>query len=340
MVPVTIEVADVATGLAGLEPDPELVRPMRVAGAARLRRLRTMRRRADAAGHDRRPQVVLGDEPARLGRTMVRALSAGGAQRRERRMPRLLLGEAASLVGPCEITLQRAPGQHVLVAGGDEVGRAGVEVAAVVSTLACHGDGAEVRLVDGGSPDLGLAEAISSLSGVAPVQGARGPAIAELVRTTRRDTERRLATRSYGEPPILVVVHDGDALDDAVRADLAVVARIGAEVGVHLVLGVGRLAGDAAGTAPEAPEAFAHRVLLGAPKAVLVPLADELGLASAIEGCTPPWGVAVDDERGRVRSFRPFGLPSVEAITELGALTQQAPGGRSRPADDTVSLAG
>ena len=33
--------------------------------------------------------------------------------------------------------------------GGDEVARAGVEVAALVSTLACHGDGAEVRLVDG-----------------------------------------------------------------------------------------------------------------------------------------------------------------------------------------------
>ncbi len=337
MVPVTVEVADVATVLAGIEPDPELVRPMRVAGAARLRRLRTMRRRADAAGHERRPQVVLGDEPARLGRTMVRALSAGGDQRRERRMPRLLLGEAASLVGPCEITLQRAPGQHVLVTGGDEVARAGVAVAALLSSLACHGDGVEVRLVDGGSPDLGLAEAIGGLTGVAPVAGARGAAVADLVRATRRDAERRLATRAYGEEPLLVVVHDADRLDDAVRADLAVVARIGAEVGVHLVLAVATLDGD---PLEGALEAFGHRAVLGAPRTVLAPLAAELGLGPAVDGCTPPWGVVVDEARGRVASFRPFGLPSVEAISELAELTQRAAGGMARPVDDTVSLAG
>ncbi|MFN8041312.1 MAG: hypothetical protein U0Q07_19000, partial [Acidimicrobiales bacterium] len=337
MVPVTVEVADVASGPGGIEADPELVRPMRVAGAARLRRLRTMRRRADAAGHERCPQVVLGDEPARLGRSMVRALSAGGDQRRERRMPRLVLGEAASLVGPCEITLQRAQGQHVLVAGGDEVARAGVAVAALLSTLACHGDGAEVRVVDGGSPDLGLAEAVEGLAGTAPAVGARGTAVAELVRATRRDAERRLATRAYSEQPLLVAVHDADRLDDAVRADLAVVARIGAEVGVHLVLGVATLEGD---PLSGAVEACTHRVVLGAPKATLAPLAAALELGPAIEGCTPPWGLVVDDARGRVRSFRPFGLPSVEAITELAELTQRTAGGMARPVDDAVSLAG
>jgi hypothetical protein len=317
MLPTMVEVTDLVATPGGPSLEPDLVQPMRVAGSARARRLQQMRRRADTAGDRRRPQIVLGDEPARLTEPAVSALAAGGARRRERRMPRLLLGESASLVGPCEITLQRAPAQHVVVGGGDEVARAGVAMAAVVSTVACHGDGAEVRVVDLCAPDVGFGEAIDGLGELAPVSLWRGAAVAEAVRGARREAEKRQATRCYGDGPLLVVVNGADRLAADLAADLAVVARAGGEVGVHLVVTTADVTADVVTGLLGSVD---HRVVLGGLPAATRAVADALGAGDTAAATRSPWAVALDHTRARLEGFRPYGLPSVEAVARLGAL--------------------
>ncbi len=335
MLPTTVEVAAPVEVPGAPAAELSVVRPMRAAGPARRRRLREMRRRADAAGHDRRPQVERGDEPAQLRSDDLARLAAGGERRRDRRMPRLLLGASAALTGPCEVTLQRRPGQHVLLAGGDAVVRAGLEMAAVLSTLACHGDTAEVRIVDLAPPDVGFGEAAIELATHDAVTVARTAAVADLVRRTRRDTEKRLATRAYGEPPLLVVVHDAHALDDVSMADLTVVARTGAEVGVHLVAGVADLAVEPVAALAALMD---HRVVVGGPPSATLALAVALDAGDDAATTTPPWAVAVDQDRARVTPFRPYGLPSVEVVGSLGAAARRGAGSSSGAA--AVSLAG
>jgi S-DNA-T family DNA segregation ATPase FtsK/SpoIIIE len=304
--------------------------------------LRDLRRRADGEGHaHRRPQVHEGRAPARLEDSAIRRLVVGGENRSARLRPRLWLGEPAALGGAIEVTLRREPGANLLMVGREERYGQGLLVAALASAALVHGQGLDARVLDLMPLEAGFGEAVGALGRSVPVTLARRRNLDAAYRSVLDEIDGRSARQDFTAPPVLVVVnglgagpvaaleagrlHGGAATatpEDVTRPGLDQVAalerivREGPEVGVHALVWTDRLSSLGMHVSRATMREFALRV------AMQMPAEDSALLIDSAQASTLDANEALlyDEDAGRLTTFRPYQLPPVELVAELGAM--------------------
>ena len=304
--------------------------------------LRDLRRRADAAGFDRTPQIFESVAPARLeDSTILSQLAAPARTQQSRRQPRLWLGEPVAMGGPVEVTLRREPGANLLLVGRDERLVHGMLTAALTSIVLGHGADLDVLILDFMPLETGLTEVARALGREhGRVRVARGHQLVEVLGRVRDEIERRSLARDYNAAPLLFVLNglgrasELDAFEsrqsnrsddefDAV-AVLEGILRDGPEVGASSIL----CADSAVTLAQRITRATLRccglRVALHQP-------ADESSLvveSTSASTLGPNQGLLYDEAAGRLTKFRPYALPTVDTMVKLA---------RSMPRDLTLS---
>jgi DNA segregation ATPase FtsK/SpoIIIE, S-DNA-T family len=325
--------------------------------------LRDLRRRADTEGHaHRRPQVHEGGAPARLEDSAIRRLVAGGENRPARLRPRLWLGEPAALGSAVEVTLRREPGANLLVVGREERFGSGLLAAALASAALVHGQGLDARVLDLMPLESGFGEAAAALGRSVPVTLARRRNLDGAYRAVLAEIDDRVARQDFTAPPVLVVVnglgagpvaaleagrlHGAAATatpDDVTHPGLDPVAalerivREGPEVGVHALVWTDRLSSLGMHVSRATMREFALRVVMQMPaedSALLIDSAQAAALG-------PNEALLYDEDAGRLTTVRPYQLPPVELMAELGAMAATTGThdliGR-RPSEQSVSV--
>lgn len=304
--------------------------------------LRDLRRRADAAGFDRTPQIFESVAPARLeDSSILSQLAAPARTQQSRRQPRLWLGEPVAMGGPVEVTLRREPGANLLLVGRDERLIHGMLTAALTSIVLGHGADLDVLILDFMPLETGLTEVARALGREhGRVRVARGHQLVEVLRRVRDEIERRSLARDYNAAPLLFVLNGlgraseldafesrqaarGDDEFDAV-AVLEGILRDGPEVGASSIL----CADSAVTLAQRITRATLRccglRVALQQP-------ADESSLvveSTSASTLGVNQGLLYDEAAGRLTKFRPYALPTVDTMVKLA---------RSMPRDLTLT---
>jgi hypothetical protein len=304
--------------------------------------LRDLRRRADAAGFDRTPQIFESVAPARLeDSSILSQLAAPARTQQSRRQPRLWLGEPVAMGGPVEVTLRREPGANLLLVGRDERLVHGMLTAALTSIVLGHGADLDVLILDFMPLETGLTEVARALGREhGRVRVARGHQLVEVLRRVRDEIERRSLARDYNAAPLLFVLNGlgraseldafesrqstrGDDEFDAV-AVLEGILRDGPEVGASSIL----CADSAVTLAQRITRATLRccglRVALQQP-------ADESSLvveSTSASTLGANQGLLYDEAAGRLTKFRPYALPTVDTMVKLA---------RSMPRDLTLT---
>jgi DNA segregation ATPase FtsK/SpoIIIE, S-DNA-T family len=304
--------------------------------------LRDLRRKADAAGFERTPQIFESVAPARLEDSgILSQLGASARTQQSRRQPRLWLGEPVAMGGPVEVTLRREPGANLLLVGRDERLIHGMLTAALTSIVLGHGADLDVMILDFMPLETGLTEVARALGREhGRVRVARGHQLVEVLGRVRGEIERRSLARDYNAAPLLFVINGlgraseldafesrqsqrGDDEFDAV-AVLEAILRDGPEVGASSVL----CADSAVTLAQRITRATLRccglRVALQQP-------ADESNLvveSTSASTLGPNQGLLYDEAAGRLTKFRPYALPTVDTMVKLA---------RSMPRDLTVT---
>jgi hypothetical protein len=304
--------------------------------------LRDLRRRADAAGFDRRPQIFESVAPARLeDSSILSQLAAPARTQQSRRRPQLWLGEPVAMGGPVDVTLRREPGANLLLVGRDERLIHGMLTAALTSIVLGHGADLDVLILDFMPLETGLTEVARALGREhGRVRVARGHQLVEVLGRVRDEIERRSLARDYNAAPLLFVLNglgqasELDAFEsrqssrssdefDAV-AVLEGILRDGPEVGASSIL----CADSAVTLAQRITRATLRccglRVALQQP-------ADESSLvveSTSASTLGANQALLYDEAAGRLTKFRPYALPTVDAMVRLA---------RSMPRDLTLT---
>ncbi len=310
----------------------EAARRVRVAWAEpneRVMARRDLRRLAEQRGVTRTPQVVDGGETARLEVAPLAQL-AGDARRAEgRRSPRLWVGAPVGLGGPVEVRLRREEGGNLLVVSDDDRLGTGIVIGALTSALVDQGPDLTASVLDLSPPESGFGDRVGALAPLGQVDLARRRLLPKVLDRVHRAIQDRLTADITDAPPVLLVVHGlGRARDlDVGRAGpagpgdldlsalLETILHDGPEVGVHTIAWCDSVAAFERRLPRRALSDFALRIVA----AVDEDDSDLLVDGSAAVGLRDTQAVLFDEERGRLRTFRPYGPAEPDWLRGLDA---------------------
>lgn len=315
-----------AVVLSGSGPSAS-VRPIRLTlttAKDRYRLLRTLRELATANGIAARPQIHDGTAAARLELSPLQRLLANAEQRDHRLLPRLWLGEPATLGDPVEVQLRRQEGANLLIVSEEHASGAGMLLAAVTSTVLVHGATADVRVLDFTPLETGLTEGAQAFSAHWPVSVERRRNLLKVLDGVHRVVQDRLTAGHYDQRPVVLVVAGIDRARDLEPGSvpdhepdpvkvLEAVLRDGPDVGVHTVVWSTSLAALERRLGRSAVREFALRAVTRLSEDDSNALIDS-GAASALRANQ---ALLHDEDWGRLVRFRPYLPPPTSWLVGL-----------------------
>lgn len=313
-----------------------IVRPVRLTlttAKDRYRLLRTLRELATANQVSARPQIHDGTAAARLELSPLQRLLANADQRDHRRMPRLWLGEPATLGDPVEVQLRRQEGANLLIVSEEHAAGAGMLLAGLTSTVLVHGATADVRLLDFTPLETGLTEGAQAFSAHWPVVVERRRNLLKVLDGVHREVQDRLAANHYGELPLVLMIAGIDRARDLEPGSvpdhepdpvkvLEAILRDGPDVGVHTVVWSTSLDALERRLGRSAVREFALRAVTRVDAEDSNTLIDSSAAATLREN----QALLHDEDWGRLVRFRPYLPPPTTWLVGLSNAAAGVPG--------------
>lgn len=280
----------------------------------RYRLLRALREHATARGVSARPQIHDGTAAARLELSPLHRLLVNADQREHRRTPRLWLGEPATLGDPVEVQLRRQEGANLLLVSDAPEPATGMLLAGLTSMVLVQGATADVRVLDFTPLESGVTQGAQAFSEHWPVKVDRRRNLLKVLDEVHREVQDRLASASYDQLPVVLVLAGVDRARDlepgSVAADepdpvkvIEAVLRDGPDVGVHTVAWSSSLEALERRLGRSSVREFALRVVTA-----VADEDDSLALidSTAATSLRPNQALLHDEDWGRLVRFRPY----------------------------------